>query len=210
MYKFFVIVLALAIIMTGCSAIPSTYLFNRKEYIAALTDAHSVIDADTALDEKDPTTELIPDNDKNESSEGAANKVVANAYEGAQIKKNLIPNHVLLNGLNEIRTEHDLPLLEHNQELERCAHIRAKEASYQFCHYRPDGTPCTSVSELADGEILVIGPWNSSLDDLLTSWMNSEPHRDSILKPLELEAGAGVYYNYEEQTVCWAVLFHIV
>ena len=144
------------------------------------------------------------------TSDSNVEKTGVNSTHTNTIRKNLITNFAVMGGLNAIRAEHGLSQLKSNQELERCAHIRAKEASYQFCHYRPDGSPCTSVSELADGEILVTGPWNSSLDDLLASWMNSPPHRASILKACDMEAGAGVYYNYDEQTVCWAVLFHIV
>ena len=208
MHKIFAFVLVLVTIMTGCSSVSEGFLFNRQAYISSLAEhqttaahAETVVDKD-ALNEVAAAASYVSNND--------AGNTAANYANTGTIRKNLIPNHILLNGLNEIRAEHGLPLLERNQELERCAHIRAKEASYQFCHYRPDGSPCTSVSELADGEILVTGPWNSSLDDLLASWMNSPPHRASILKACDMEAGAGVYYNYDEQTVCWAVLFHIV
>lgn len=208
MYRFFIVVLVFVMTMTGCSFVPNGVMFNRQEYIESLADKKSAVAYDAPavkdVDAKITTAEACRTSDSNVEKTGV-NSTHSNA-----IRKNLITNFVLMDGLNEIRAEHGLSPLESNQELERCAHIRAKEASYQFCHYRPDGSPCTSVSELADGEILVTGPWSSSLDDLLTSWMNSPPHRASILKACDMEAGAGVYYNYDEQTVCWAVLFHIV
>lgn len=208
MYRFFIVVLVFVMTMTGCSFVPNGFMFNRQEYIESLVDKKyaAAYDAPTAGNTavNKATVEASPVLYSN-----AKNTAVNSTY-NSTIRKNLITNFALMDGLNEIRAEHGLSPLESNQELERCAHIRAKEASYQFCHYRPDGSPCTSVCELADGEILVTGPWSSSLDDLLASWMNSHPHRASILKACDMEAGAGVYYNYDEQTVCWAVLFHIV
>ena len=208
MYKFFVIVFVLVIAMTGCSAESKGFLFNRQEYIESLVDKKSAAAYDAAV-AKDVAANENTVEASMTSGGNVGNKAVKPTYTNT-IRKNLITNFALMGGLNAIRAEHGLSQLKSNQELERCAHIRAKEASYQFCHYRPDGSPCTSVSELADGEILVIGPWSSSLDDLLTSWMNSPPHKEAILKAYDMEAGAGVYYNYDEQTVCWAVLFHIV
>ena len=208
MYKFFVIVFVLVLAMTGCSAESKGFLFNRQEYIESLVDKKSAAayDAPVAKDIAANTSTA----EAAMTSGGNVENTTVNSTHTNTIRKNLITNFALMGGLNAIRAEHGLSQLQSNQELERCAHIRAKEASYQYCHYRPDGSPCTSVSELADGEILVTGPWNSSLDDLLASWINSPPHRASILKACDMEAGAGVYYNYDEQTVCWAVLFHIV
>ena len=208
MYKFFVIVFVLVITMTGCSAVPKGFLFNRQEYIESLVDKKSAAAYDALVAEDVAANENTVE--ASMTSGGNMEKTAVKFNNNTAIRKNLITNFALMGGLNAIRAEHGLSQLKSNQELERCAHIRAKEASYQFCHYRPDGSPCTSVCELADGEILVTGPWSSSLDDLLTSWMNSPPHRASILKACDMEAGAGVYYNYDEQTVCWAVLFHIV
>lgn len=208
MYKLVAIVLVLIITMAGCTAVPKEFLFDRQDYIVSLLNEKSAAAYD-ALVTKDVavntnTAEAYLTSDSNVEN-GAVNST-----HNKTIRKNLITNFALIGGLNAIRAQHGLSQLKSNQELERCAHIRAKEASYQFCHYRPDGSPCTSVSELADGEILVTGPWSSTLDDLINSWMNSPPHREAILKAYDMEAGAGVYYNYDEQTVCWAVLFHIV
>ena len=208
MYRFFIVVLVFVMTMTGCSFEPNGFLFNRQEYIESLVDKKfaAAYDAPVANDVAANTN--TADASLNSGS-NMENTAVKHTHSKA-IRKNIITNFAVIDGMNEIRAKHGLPLLKINQELERCAHIRAKEASYQFCHYRPDGSPCTSVSEQADGEILAIGPWSGSLDELLTGWMNSKPHRESILKACEMEAGAGVYYNYDEQTVCWAVLFHIV
>ncbi len=208
MYRFFIVVLVLVITMTGCSAIPEVFQFNPQEYIESLVDKRSAHVCDALAAGKAATDEAVVEASKTSGSN--VEKTAVKHTHSKTIRKNIITNFDLIDGLNEIRTKHGLSPLESNQELERGAHIRAKEASYQFCHYRPDGSPCTSVSELADGEILAIGPWSNTLDDLLAGWMNSPPHREAILKPYDMEAGVGVYYNYDEQTVCWAVLFHIV
>lgn len=198
MRKLIVIVLALAIIMTGCFAIPTSYLTNRESYIKEL------IDSDVSDEQVLEQAELAI-NPSNYSPSAEIDKSA-----GKETKKNIVENRAIIGGINAIRKENGLSPVSVNQELERGAHIRAEEASYQFNHYRPDGTPCTSVSELADGEILAIGPWSGTEEDFIDCWMSSPSHRDAILKPYEMEAGAGVYYNYDEQTACWSVLFHIV
>lgn len=64
----------------------------------------------------------------------------------------------IMDEINATRKKYGLPALTYNAELESGAFIRAKEASADFCHYRPDGSPCTTVSEIADGEVLFRGP----------------------------------------------------
>ena len=64
----------------------------------------------------------------------------------------------IMDEINAARKKYGQPILTYNTELERGAFIRAKEASADFCHYRPDGSPCTTVSEIADGEVLFRGP----------------------------------------------------
>ena len=113
--------------------------------------------------------------------------------------------------INAVRDEHGLPPLSYISELEPGAYTRAKEVSAEFSHYRPDGSPCTTVSELADGEIIARVGWHNDAKYIVNGWMNSKPHREAILRSdCEMEMAAGCYYNSSNKTVAWSVLFHLV
>ena len=116
----------------------------------------------------------------------------------------------IFNEINATRKKYGLSALTYNTELERGAFIRAKEASADFCHYRPDGSPCTTVSEIADGEVLSRGPWWVTSGHVIEGWLDSPLHRDAILRNDEMEMGAGYYLDESTGTVAWCVLFHLI
>lgn len=116
----------------------------------------------------------------------------------------------IMDEINAARKKYGQPILTYNTELERGAFIRAKEASADFCHYRPDGSPCTTVSEIADGEVLSRGPWWVTSDHVIEGWLDSPLHRDAILRNDEMEMGAGYYLDESTGTVAWCVLFHLI
>jgi len=116
----------------------------------------------------------------------------------------------IMDEINATRKKYGLPVLTYNTELERGAFIRAKEASADFCHYRPDGSPCTTVSEIADGEVLSRGPWWVTSGHVIECWLDSPLHRDAILRNDEMEMGAGYYLDESTGTVAWCVLFHLI
>ncbi len=112
--------------------------------------------------------------------------------------------------INAARKKYGLSALAYNTELERGAFIRAKEASVDFCHYRPDGSPCTTVSELADGEIIARVSVLRDAPYVIEGWLDSPPHRDAILRNCNMEMGAGYYIDEEKGAIVWSVLFHLV
>ena len=116
----------------------------------------------------------------------------------------------IMDEINATRKKYGLPVLTYNTELERGAFIRAKEASADFCHYRPDGSPCTTVSEIADGEVLSRGPWWVTSGHVIEGWLDSPLHRDAILRNDEMEMSAGYYLDESIGAVVWCVLFHLV
>lgn len=116
----------------------------------------------------------------------------------------------IMDEINAARKKYGQPILTYNTELERGAFIRAKEASADFCHYRPDGSPCTTVSEIADGEVLSRGPWWVTSGHVIEGWLDSPLHRDAILRNDEMEMGAGYYLDESTGTVAWCVLFHLI
>ena len=116
----------------------------------------------------------------------------------------------IMDEINAARKKYGLPVLTYNTELERGAFIRAKEASADFCHYRPYGSPCTTVSEIADGEVLSRGPWWVTSGHVIEGWLDSPLHRDAILRNDEMEMGAGYYLDESTGTVAWCVMFHLI
>lgn len=116
----------------------------------------------------------------------------------------------IMDEINAARKKYGQPILTYNTELERGAFIRAKEASADFCHYRSDGSPCTTVSEIADGEVLSRGPWWVTSGHVIEGWLDSPLHRDAILRNDEMEMGAGYYLDESTGTVAWCVLFHLI
>lgn len=116
----------------------------------------------------------------------------------------------IMDEINAARKKYGQPILTYNTELERGAFIRAKEASADFCHYRPDGSPCTTVSEIADGEVLFRGPWASDSAVVIEGWLDSPLHRDAILRNDKMEMGAGYYLDESTGTVTWCVMFHLI
>lgn len=116
----------------------------------------------------------------------------------------------IMDEINAARKKYGQPILTYNTELERGAFIRAKEASADFSHYRPDGSPCTTVSEIADGEVLSRGPWWVTSDHVIEDWLDSPLHRDAILRNDEMDMGAGYYLDESTGTVAWCVMFHLI
>ena len=116
----------------------------------------------------------------------------------------------IFNEMNATRKKYGLSVLTYNTELERGAFIRAKEVSANFSHYRPDGSPCTTVSEVADGEIIARVSVPQDAPYIIEGWLDSPPHREAILRNCDMEMGAGYYVDECTGAVAWSVLFHLV
>ena len=88
-------------------------------------------------------------------------------------------------------------------DLTAAANIRAKEIVTLFSHTRPDGTSCTTVSNKVMGENIAMGYTNASR--VMDGWMNSQGHRENILRSYFGSIGVGAYrYN---GTMYWVQLF---
>ena len=84
-----------------------------------------------------------------------------------------------LNEVNERRRENGLPDLEWSDELAKAAAVRAKEASQNWSHTRPNGQQYYTVNENVNGENLAFG-YNDA-NSTVEAWMNSPTHRDNLL-----------------------------
>lgn len=84
------------------------------------------------------------------------------------------------------------------------AMTRARETTSVFSHVRPNGTQWYTVSSLAHAENIVMGT-GMDADKAMEKWMNSPPHRESILDASYSTLGVGWYKSGSE--VYWVQLF---
>ena len=100
--------------------------------------------------------------------------------------------------------------LELLDELTERANIRAGEIVQSFSHTRPNGSNCFSVLKGINyhtvGENIAAG--QTSPEDVMDSWMNSQGHRENILNPSFKYLGLGYAYNeYSTYKNYWVQLF---
>lgn len=101
--------------------------------------------------------------------------------------------------VNAERSRRGLEPLSSDPVLESIANRRAQEIVQLFSHDRPNGQSYDSLyRELGVtgygywGENIAMGQSDASA--VVTAWMNSEGHRENILKPEYRKIGIGVYY----------------
>lgn len=112
--------------------------------------------------------------------------------------------------VNKERRSRGLKAYVYSSELSAAAAKRAQEISRVFDHTRPDGRSCFTVlgeygiSVTAAGENIAYG--QSSPKSAFDSFMNSAPHRSSMLDANKTYMGIGVYRGHDG-TLYWAQLF---
>lgn len=115
----------------------------------------------------------------------------------------------VLSLVNSYRKQNGLSALTLDYNLCNAADIRAKEIKSSFSHTRPNGTSCfTVLKELGisyngAGENIAYG--QSSPQEVMTAWMNSQGHRENILNASFTKLGVGVYSD--GSTLYWAQMF---
>jgi len=108
--------------------------------------------------------------------------------------------------VNAERKKQNLDPLSVDESLMKSCDVRAKELVEKFSHTRPDGNSCfTSIVTTynAAGENIAYG--QNSAQAVMTSWMNSEGHRNNILSDSYTHIGVGCYDNNNRQY--WVQLF---
>lgn len=98
--------------------------------------------------------------------------------------------------VNAERSKQGLSPLTARKELNEYAQLRSKEIVSNFEHKRPDGSsPLDYVMSLDGvmraGENIAWG--QSSPEEVMTAWMNSEGHRENIMKSTFSMIGVGCY-----------------
>ena len=100
--------------------------------------------------------------------------------------------------INEERINRNLKPLEYKFEMQEAVDIRAKEASTQFAHTRPDGTDFASVLginieyEVAGENLLLIDKPIADAEVIVDTWMHSKGHMENILAERYYETAIGV------------------
>ena len=101
--------------------------------------------------------------------------------------------------VNVERTKVGLKPLKLSDDMNRFADVRAKELPTLFSHTRPGGSSCftaVKVSYHYVGENIAAG--QSTPEEVVEGWMNSQGHRENILNPNYTQLGVG--YTYAPNT----------
>lgn len=93
--------------------------------------------------------------------------------------------------------------LKMDASLLEAAMVRAAETAVCFSHTRPDGTSCFTINDKMMGENIALG--QTSAYQVMTSWMNSQGHKDNILKNYWSSIGIGCFY--QEGVYFWTQCF---
>ena len=129
----------------------------------------------------------------------AAQKIIImqDAAQRTQLQANVknFPQEVL-RLVNKERNKVGLPPLKFANDLAASAYVRATELPTKFSHTRPNGSKCfTAMPQRGHilGENLAGG--QTSPQQVVQAWMDSETHRENILNPKYLELGVVYYYQ---------------
>lgn len=114
------------------------------------------------------------------------------------------PAERVLELVNQYRAAYGKAALTLDTSLCSAAAIRAGETTSHFSHTRPDGSQWYTVSSLAHAENIVMGT-GMDADRAMEKWMNSPPHRESILDGSFSTLGVGWCQSGSE--VYWVQLF---
>jgi len=97
------------------------------------------------------------------------------------------------------RINNNLHPLEYDRNLEKAANIRAYEISEKFSHTRPDGSPFETAFSEANVEGSNRGEnlarTQQTPTEVVKEWYESESHRKTMLNPVYLYMGVGIYID---------------
>ncbi|MDO5718626.1 MAG: cell wall-binding repeat-containing protein [Tissierellia bacterium] len=111
------------------------------------------------------------------------------------LKKDLAKE--MLNMVNAAREDKGIYPLKWDDNLANAAEIRSKELVKSFSHTRPDGSSFSTVSPFAKAENIayLYDPSSRSAFDL---WMNSQGHKDNILRERDDIDAIGIACNVDD------------
>lgn len=112
--------------------------------------------------------------------------------------------------VNSYRAQNGLSPVTYDASTTCAAQKRAQEIIKVFSHTRPDGTRCfTALDECGAkysgaGENIAMG--QTSADEVMTDWMNSQGHRENILDGNFTKIGVGVVKGADGR-LYWTQMF---
>lgn len=109
----------------------------------------------------------------------------------------------VLSIVNKERAANGLSSLTMDKELLSAAMQRAAETSLYWSHTRPNGELCFSASGKMYGENIAAGQISATA--VMSSWMNSQGHRENILSSSYSSIGIGCFIN--NNVVYWVQCF---
>ncbi len=117
------------------------------------------------------------------------------SYDSVQVKGtvNYTYAYQILDMVNQERKAQGLSSLTMDADLLDAAMQRAAECSIYWSHTRPSGLRCTTVSSKVSGENIAGGSSYYGPEMIMYGWMNSEGHRENILKSSYNSIGIGVF-----------------
>jgi Uncharacterized protein with SCP/PR1 domains len=127
-------------------------------------------------------------------------------YAITKMMESYIDGDAMLNLINMEREKLGLNKLTLSTSLIASAKVRAKEICTLFDHTRPDGSNWSTINPLVRGENIAAG--RGTVAEVFNQWMNSEPHKENILRENFTTVGIAGYncpdshYHYY-----WAQLF---
>lgn len=141
----------------------------------------------------------VPDNGSQDTNQSEGNVPEENSYARQILKL-----------VNEERGKAGLQPLVLDESISAAARIRAKEIQTSFSHTRPNGSSFSTVlkemgiSYRRAGENIAWG--QTSPEQVMQAWMNSEGHRANILNPQYTKLGVGHDQNGSGKNY-WVQLF---
>lgn len=99
----------------------------------------------------------------------------------------------LLKEINKRRAEYGISPLRQNTSLLACADSRCKEQTYFVGHFRPDGSPFTSVSPEGYVKGECVSVHFSSVNDIMEDWFAVNKSRMQIMHPDYTQCGISIY-----------------
>ena len=112
--------------------------------------------------------------------------------------------------VNSYRAQYGLSAVQYDKAASCAAQKRALEIQSVFSHTRPDGSRCfTALDECGAsyhgaGENIAMG--QSTADEVMNDWMNSQGHRENILNGNFTKIGVGVSVGADGR-IYWTQMF---
>lgn len=97
--------------------------------------------------------------------------------------------------------------LKMSAELTKAAMKRAVEIAVYYSHTRPNGEDCFTVLDFHGylGENIAAGDVAFTTEDIMQGWMDSQGHRENILRESFDSIGVGVFY--QDGAIYWVQMF---